>query len=779
MSDQVGKNEKKDKEKPVATQPKRETKQTEQKKTEPKKTEPQKAPKQTEAPKNTTTTTTTNTDKKPTTTQPEQTFYPDTSSSDGSNTTGSVHSIGKNNRGKDLFNEFRKRSNFSNGYGLQTDVRPNAYSFGKNYNYNKQEFSNPGRMGDLSFYDGQGVLTGGYSGLNLDNQLQAHSIKHYKTNGYRDDSLGYDNDVANSLYVGEYRKDRQKKSSDPEYIAKFDVANHYDKKYGDLTDRKKGQGKTQPSRMSTHKPGSWAEPKATKYNTTSVCDGISYPPSAWRNATNKEDAEDFVIEGVFSVKMSVKPVVPTNFYLLDNSQKMEWRITHRDQSSQVILTDFGKEVSKMQEEGIFEDLYTLPTEEAEVLFKEIKERLEKVKENDNPLIEMALSEDNQKGFSRGGVFTVTENVQYIRLTFGHSYKERSHYMCMPKIHRILNDRQEAYTNPKAIPENGLVLEDIPESKNQRESRKSKITLNGTNKVVNDLSRYGTVVLVPERVLDYVESNVRSFDENKFKVETLDWEVLRSYQLISARCSDTIKDEVIRTNGEMFQDDPFASSGKSQVVEGKEADFYNHLSVRFFYDQTACSANLKAVSNRPVEEIPERMRFFRDGQSHKIEFDPFKPQNTNNSNVVDIPDKAIYSEVAKWDQSTPKELSLFVKGSKLLTEERQEKMTGEKKGFVVESDWASEDEKPTKFMFLYDYLAKVKMKVPTRISSTNADNMKDITSTMIMTVPVSSKTREHKTVNVINMPKDLVPDTREFMEVADDQHFTIEYVKSAR
>lgn len=400
------------------------------------------------------------------------------------------------------------------------------------------------------------------------------------------------------------------------------------------------------------------------------------------------------------------------------------------------LTDYGKELKKIQNEGLLEKINeTKDQTEREELTKQVRERLETAIKNENINdLTLKLSEANKAGLARGGVFTVTTETQYTSVVFNSHKISRVHYKCQPRLDRVLEKNGQEYK-----------------------------------------------IYVPEKVIDEdrVQEPINGYDQRYAKIVSKNWRPIKSYQIISARCNDSLKNEIARTNGKMIQDDPFASSGVSGTVYGGIANFYNHLPVRFFYSGTGCQANLKAVTERANKEIPDRYRFFRDGQKHRIEFEPFRPIKTTNSQFINIPRYALFSEVAKWNQSTPNELNLYIDGNILLTKELQEQIKGDKIYFEIQSEWASEKSSPTKFMFLYDYLADTIIEVPDTISDEEVKSYAKTGANLIITVPVSSKVKEHKTIGIINLPKDIVPSTREFIEVSDDQHFTIEVVKSGK
>lgn len=588
--------------------------------------------------------------------------------------------------------------------------------------------------GSLSF-DSNGELNYNYNKLSGEETLQANGFPNQHTNDFSGMNGVSNNNPSANKRLTEYQNSTKTEPNTP--VGKSDIDNFFDQKYGDLIDKKPGSsGKTPIYNVDDEVSGGQPykdETNSTFTNINEVCGGIKYTPSEWEFLTK----EEYKIEGVYAYKINVTPVTPINLSLMNESQIIEWRRTHRPQNSLTFLSEFGKELKKIQNEGLIEKIKnTKDSAEAIKMFEQMKERLENAKAQDDLKqedrnVSINLSEENKKGLARGGVFTITQDMQYITINFGNKAKQRHHFTCVP------------------------VLDRVEERSGQTRS-----------------------IYKPAKVIEKTEGPVVDPEESLIEITAGSWRPMFSYQIISARCSEFLDTEVKRTNGEMFQVDPFVASGKSGIVEGKVADFYNHLSIRFFYSGDGCAVNLRAQSDRPREKISNRIKVFRDGQKHKIEFDPFRPIKKVESSFLNIPHNAIYSEVAKWNRSTPTELQLYADGSSiLLTKERQQQMTGEKQGFEISSEWASEQNKPTKFMFLYDYLADTTMKVPASINGREIKSFDNEGATLVLSVPVSSESRQHETVNVLNLPKDLVPTTREFMNIAEDQHFTIEVVKS--
>lgn len=641
-----------------------------------------------------------------------------------------------------------------------------------------------------------------YKGLNDqydDVELHAINQRDYDLYGYDKNNAPYDS-AAVSKKLGEYIQDTG--DSEPTI---HDVNDYFDQKYDTLPDKPKGEGTVKPPIMDTgediiaeqdpivdpkpHKPNtdpeddyikpeekpSVEEPEKTEVptptedqkpeeadteptdthvpvsddpinpideedeyieepliftdNLATVCKDINYPPGQWEPVGD----ENYMIKGVYAVRLTLTPVTPVNLSLMGDGQRLEWQRTHQAQSSEIKLTNFGIELKKIQDEGLLEKIKTMDDKlEAKRMFEDIKDRLDVAKRKDvdiNP--EINLKKENIEGFSRGSVFTVTQEMQTVYIAFGHKEMERKHFKCEPMYERTVERDGKAFEVYKPV------------------------------KVIADVEG---PVEIPE-------------DKRLLYIDTGNWRPLESYQIISARCAQSLNFEIERAYGEIFQNDPYLGSGKTGRVLGMTASFYNHLPIKFFYGQAGCKANLKAVSDRNVEKIPNNLQFFRDGQKRTLEFDPFYPVMTAESNNFIVPKYASYSEVAKWDQSTPKELSLYVDSNLILTKERQDQMKGHVKGFEFDSTWASEEGKPTRFMFLYDYLAETFMKTPTKINANGINNFTNQSAGMVLTVPVSSVSKEHHGIEIINLPKDIIPIVRQFISVARDQHFTINFVKA--
>lgn len=589
------------------------------------------------------------------------------------------------------------------------------------------------------------VLVSPYTGLNNDmKDLQSTNTSYQASlTGFSEDNYPTDRSASDAMRLGEYSSDRKAVSDeDPKWFSLDTMDTHFDKKYGDLPDREPGKS-SRAALMSSAPIGgdsgtlSGVKPAAvgSTYSTSSygrnsnkntVCNGVYYPPSKWYDVDTKEH----VIHGVYAIRMSMKPVVPINLGLMDDSQTIEWRRTHRPQSAPVILTNFGKELQKVQEEGLLDKIKRMPEAQGRREFTKLKRRLYNASQEDLPLIKILLSEENQLGFARGGAFTITENAVTAKLTFGHQTKERYHYTCKP----VYSKTEWRYGSPYDV-------------------------------------------YVPMKVLQKKEGPVEDSIAKFFRVRTEDWKILRSYQIIGLRCPENMDYLLWKAGGRAYEDNAYAGSGRSHVMYSREATYFNKMSIRQFYTGKGCEAGLVAKTDRKQQEIDNYIRAFRDGAVHKVSFDPFYPIDLNKNESLKIPDHALYSEVALWGKSTPEEMGYFAKGIRWLTKDRSEKMEGEWVGFEIESTWASEDGKPVKLMFLYDFLADLTTYVPTEIGDTDALRFTKRTEQLILSVPVSTKTKEHQIVNVVNLPKDLIPHTRDFMPAAKDQHFTVEFVKA--
>lgn len=176
----------------------------------------------------------------------------------------------------------------------------------------------------------------------------------------------------------------------------------------------------------------WGGNNWRKGNTVLICSGsfdVEPPACADKKTTKKRTKNDGDIDGVYAMGTKMSPNVREEFNTYDKKKLAAWNSTHENQSSPMEKTEYGKWFDKNEKR-----INALNSKSGAAYEKELadlKKGAADAKKKDAGKVPptLKMSNKNQKGFSAGGVYTVTDNKQNNKTGLSRQFEDTTVSKC--------------------------------------------------------------------------------------------------------------------------------------------------------------------------------------------------------------------------------------------------------------------------------------------------------------------------------------------------------------
>lgn len=542
--------------------------------------------------------------------------------------------------------------------------------------------------------------------------------------------------------------------------------------------------------------------------------------SNWTLKSKKDDTESNYRSGHWNEPthyvLRVSPIVPSNLSALSLHQQAEWYKTHRSQTV-TVETEYGKLLKKLDQDGILKKLQNIKTADSEYqrVVKLINEAVKKDAEKDYSDINVKLSEENQRGFARGGAYTVRRSAKYAKVDINLDILETE----TTKTYERTVSKCNEFTVERKAPE-GVTM-----------------TRNGKNICKNSDGRckYDEIDHKTSKTIETKKEVSNSEKVNnsntKFYIsQTGGYDLFKdAYQILNVVCNaedaqpliDLMHGEVVKNGYSVYaKSKKFTSehalplSGRnitSALFYGGNCDFKFGCTADPSKSLSASNAKMNKTDNGATELNSKKLfgaqtkdantsfiQFFRDGEKKDIRTDIWSLSAKEKGGVT-MPDKALSTNFSFAKDVTPKYeegnnglLKLYDgNGNPLDLKSRGDSYfinhPGELNKIQISSMWASEgsnkgkNAKPFVATFVNHYKPLLKSTVPTTI---NGDPSK--ISTISKEEPINAtcmsafNSKDSRLPILSIMPKYEDPKIMTFDEVSKnpDTVLTINFVKSS-
>jgi hypothetical protein len=465
--------------------------------------------------------------------------------------------------------------------------------------------------------------------------------------------------------------------------------------------------------------GNFSKPKSSCATGVCVCDVGTGPKY---QSHKKFEQDKLNVSGDYSYQITITPVKPIGFENLSKEEQVEWLSTHKTQMTNPELTAFGKFVKEYNYSNFSGQV------DSQKLWDDFKKQAEQKSKESINSPNINLSEDNLKGFQRGGAFTITTNVKKVTISTSVTTDYRDVYNCVKG-----NDGKYYYKKTGEERVGTLVSE--PNS-------------GGVSKSIN---------------FDAIGGYTPKY----------------SYQIVNVRCNRNYFSDLVKYTKSTITSGSknLSSSAQSPLVENGIATFYNNLDTRFFYDGKDCifkcsasptgqsagpndaSNNIQNRGNNKIKygaqtiegDSNDSFTFFRDNIFKVVRVDVWHPIVDNNEMSYNADTPAYKTKFILRKDGTPRAelFSVTDESGNVILKDFPTNSTltlnGQRNKFGYQGGYASEKDKEHRTNLRFTYSVNTKISVPTLnvygvVSSTDYDTEAlDVTcyTTFNTTVPQSS------------------------------------------
>lgn len=485
-----------------------------------------------------------------------------------------------------------------------------------------------------------------------------------------------------------------------------------------------------------------------------------------KKKTETTSIQNDIISGVYSYYIKLIPIKPDGFETLSKEQQKEWEETHIEQAlppQKTELANFLEEnkekIVKLQEENDYLKNLSIEDEEKEENIDRrnkynadilaLKRIINELNEESNEVMNFEFDEDNKKGLSKGGVFTVIVMQKKIAVSFNHGFKS-------------VIEREECD--------------------------------DGSSELVD--SKPYTHLMSTD--LDIIVQN--------------DYTIESSYQILSARCNrDNVTELAKDTESEILSDNNLITVLQSPKVSQAKAEYFNNIDISFFFnpsDKGSC-AKLYSCTSKPTTTGQEtdkntylssvnnqlgatsnnkgasKFVFFRDNTDHIIRNNIWYLTKQDNDDNILSSKKAEITIINLNKNGTPngdnfklldKNNNVILTGNEL-KDKNIKILDNEHNYFNWQGKFASDNKYPHKFKlnYMYNVVSNFEGVNTFNINGVNTENQ----STLInVTCPVKLDSKNDFTPTYFNMPKEF--DETDIKDVLFDKtHIEVGFVKSSR
>ena len=414
------------------------------------------------------------------------------------------------------------------------------------------------------------------------------------------------------------------------------------------------------------------------------------------------EADKVKVSGDYSYQITITPVKPIGFEKLSKEEQAEWLATHKSQKTEPKLTAFGEFVRNYNYNNFSGQI------DSQKLWDEFKRQAEQKSKEEIKTENINLSEENLKGFQRGGAFTITTNVKKVTISGSVTTDYIGIYDCIKG-----SDGKGHYQLKSKVASRTLVSE--PNS-------------GGVSKSIN---------------FDTIGGYTPKY----------------SYQIINVRCNRNYFSDLVRNTKSTITSGSknLSSSAQSPLVENGIATFYNNLDTIFFYDGKDCIFKCSAsptgqsagpndasnnIQNRGNNQTKygaqtidgnsnDSFSFFRDNIFKVVRVDVWHPIVDNNEMSYNADTPAYKTKFILRKAGTPRAelFSVTDESGNVILKDFPTNSTltlnGQRNKFGYQGGYASEKDKEHRTNLRFTYSVNTKISVPTLnvygvVSSTDYD-----------------------------------------------------------
>ena len=433
------------------------------------------------------------------------------------------------------------------------------------------------------------------------------------------------------------------------------------------------------------------------------------------------------VTGVYATYTKIIANKPTGYLTMSSADKKLWDETHKDQIVEAELTELGKLLEKLgvnMTKTSTPGIINISPED----WKNNKDAIIAAAKKPAPDMKVELSEENQKGFANGGLFTIVENEMKVTLTVSTETDKQTSYSCEYTGDKTLLGRYPKEEYNKPAPQPGI-------------------------EVIDGGTTWNVYKIAPKTTSTTSEVDTRITD---VFVKPHTWETSKSYQLIGVRCNSlALKDAL---NGGTILSDSVSSgkmsiAAKSPVIDKAISTHFNGINnVAFYFDGKSCNlqcspdpgtnsgndSSNNVRNTKPAKTPNENLygaqsndmvssefQYFRDNSPKEIRTDIWRILSPNVKEMKSVNNEANKTVFIADPKGTPKhkEYTVTAKHSgKMLEIFNGEKLTpawvgpGQINKINVKADWASDINFPHKLNLKYVYRPEIAAYTPITFST---------------------------------------------------------------
>lgn len=514
--------------------------------------------------------------------------------------------------------------------------------------------------------------------------------------------------------------------------------------------------------------------------------------------------------------LRVTPIVPSNLSALSSTQQAEWYKTHKTQTV-TVETEYGKLLKSLDEDGVLKRLQNINTADSEYqrVVRLINEAIAKDARKDYSDVNINFDEENQKGFARGGAYTVKRSAKYAKVDINLDILETE---TTKKYERIATNCSE-FTVERTAPEGVTMTRD---GKDICKNAEGKCRYDEIDHNITKKTESKTEISNSEKVNN---SNTKFYISQTGGYDLF----VDAYQIINVICNaedaqpliDLMQGETIKNGYSVYARSKKFTSEHALPLSGRNitaALFYGgNCGFKFgctpepSKSLSASNARSNKIDNNATEIDGKKLfgaqtedtntsfiQFFRDGEKKSIRTDVWSLSNEDNNGVT-MPTKALSTNFSFPNDVTPEyklnnegllklydasgnPLNLSTRGNSFFINQ-----PGELNKIQISSMWASEGSsedksaKPFVATFVNHYKPLLKSVVPTSINGNPSKISTVSTEEPINATCLSAFNSKESRLPILSiMPKYEDPKIMTFEEVSSnsDTVLTINFVKSS-
>ena len=507
------------------------------------------------------------------------------------------------------------------------------------------------------------------------------------------------------------------------------------------------------------------------------------------------------VEGIYSIYVEIIPVKPQNFYLLSSEEQNYWYQTHKKNETEPIITEYGQFIDDHAEE--IRELHKFMQKGGTGSSSNYKKRWnwivsearrlrDKVNANPPKPTVSFPDDDTSLGNERGGVYTFTEYRKNAKISSTHYQDYYDMYYC----ETFYITRWHCWGGQ------------YPGCTSWQEPH-NRYAYHSGNHIIDG---------------EYNTGDSSAIVDTQYKPAY-------SYQSITARCNKQGLESVVNSvGGTIVKSGYISGTGRSPIINGSIASFFNNLPSSFFYhvfgNGGSCeyvfgctgkentnasglndSSNNKGNTYKTDNNLfgaqayehgkenddtyakgSSKFTFFRDNQPNKIRNDVWWLDKKINTDEADL-DNSNEALATFWTldtNGTPKKdfFRLEDENHNLITDGNglQSKWSwfvlSQQNVFYWRSKWASENGKPHKMNIKYAYKPEITTQNPNEYSR-DGFNTREDKSAIDMICEVRFNTNKVYKPLIHNLPKEWEYKPFNNFDFTKSKLMEVNFVKSSK